>query len=416
MQEVQTPSIAEPRSIFQMHLRRQRRASRDVAERMTEIRRIHAECQRQVKAKIQLHQAHESAILDVVDVDAAEDLPVPVQGTYPFFRMEDLDEQMTWAKGLSGDTKKMVVAQLEMTKKLGDRRLIAQAPEPSVLSQLTQDFPNFARVLKFIEQRLLLCRLGPSKLCRLPPILLAGPPGVGKTWFAKQLSKSLNGIPYAEADLSQSMPSFAIVGLDAGFDTGRPGLIWKTLQNSCMSPLILFDEIDKVKSDGRHGGLDFLLGLLERSSATRFQDVAMRMAIDVSHVLWFATCNDVSSLDAPILSRFRVFNIDAPAKSQMRRVIESVNRDLLAAADWAEAFDATLADEVIDALTDSTPRQIQQRLEDAYATAAAAQRCHLICMDVTTENGSTKTNSLPMGFVDTNAHRLCGHRLNIKQH
>lgn len=416
MQEVQTPSIAAQRSIFQVHLRRHRRASRDVADRLTEVRRIHGEAQRLAKAKIQFRQANEPATWELTDADPVEDLPVPAQGTYPFFRVEDLDEQMTWAKGLSGDTKKMVMAQLEKAQKFGDRRSIAQAPEPSVLSQLARDFPNFDRVLKFIEQRLLLCRLGPSKLCRLPPILLAGPPGVGKTWFAKQLSKSLGGIPYAEADLSQSMPSFAIVGLDAGYDTGRPGLIWKTLQNPCMSPLILFDEIDKVKSDGRHGGLDFLLGLLERSSATRFQDVAMRMAIDVSHVLWCATCNDVSTLDAPILSRFRVFHIEAPAKAQMRRVIESVNRDLLAGADWSPAFDAALPDEVIEALTDCTPRQIQQRLEDAYATAAAAQRCHLICMDVTAENGSTKTNSLPMGFVDTNAHRIFGHRLNIKQH
>jgi hypothetical protein len=200
------------------------------------------------------------------------------------------------------------------------------------------------------------------------------------------------------------MPGFAITGLDAGYDTGRPGLIWKTMQNACASPIILFDEIDKPQSGGRDGGVGFLLGLLEKSSATRFQDAAMRLAIDVSNVFWFATCNEPLQLDPPVLSRFRVFDIAAPTNEQMRLVVESVNRELLAVEDWSVAFDPMLPEQILTVLQEGTPRQIKQRLEDAYANAALAGRCYLAIEDLNPPHPASPEKDPFMGFINTNAH------------
>lgn len=381
---------------------RRRKLSGDQARRLAEIRHLQAQSKRLSSARIDAEEdADVNAALNEFD-EATSATQCSEGGTHRLYRMSELEDELQWAKSLSGESRKVVVKQLELARDMGAMRLVAGAPDPSVLDDLFRDFPNFAGVLEFIERRLLLCRLGPAKLFKLPPVLLAGPPGVGKTWFAKKLAQSLSDIPYAQVDLSQSTPGFAITGLDAAYETGRPGLIWRTLQNPCASPLIMFDEVDKVPVGGRDGGAGFLLGLLEKSSAMRFQDAAMRLAIDASAVLWFATCNELTLLDSPVLSRFRVFDIAPPTAEQMRRVVESVNRELLAGEDWAVMFDPTLPEPILQRLQDGTPREIKQRLEDAYASAAVAGRCHLLLEDLNAKNLSSTQKASHMGFINTN--------------
>ena len=382
---------------------RRRKLSGDQARRIAEIRSLYAHAKSLAASLI---PTDENEALDAVmkEIDELTIATPPLQGgTHQLYRMSELEAELRWAKSLTGDSSKVVVKQLEQARDLGPMRYIAAAQDPSVLGELRRDFPNFGSVLDFIEHRLLLCRMGPAKLFRLPPVLLSGPPGVGKTWFTKKLAQALIDIPYAQADLSQSTPGFAITGLDAAYDTGRPGLVWRTLQNPCASPIILFDEVDKVQFGGRDGGVGFLLGLLEKSSATRFQDAAMRLPIDISGVLWFATCNDSSLLERPVVSRFRVFDIASPTATQMRRVVQSVNRELLAAEDWSSVFDTDLPEPMLTALQNGTPREIKQKLEDAYACAAVAGRRHLTIDDLNCSHGAPADKAFPMGFINTNA-------------
>jgi ATP-dependent Lon protease len=165
----------------------------------------------------------------------------------------------------------------------------------------------------------------------------------------------------------------------------------------------MFDEIDKVSSGGRESGSGFLLGLLEKSSATRFQDAAMRLPIDASGVLWFATCNELSLLDSPVLSRFRIFEIASPTATQMRQVVNSVNRELLSAEDWSVVFDPILSEPILAELQAGTPRQIKQRLEDAYASAAAAGRRQLSTEDLNSPRRTSIDSTHSIGFINTNA-------------
>ena len=119
-------------------------------------------------------------------------------------------------------------------------------------------------------------------------------------------------------------------------------------------------------------------------------------------VLWFATCNDLALLERPVLSRFRVFEISSPTVAQMHRVVHSVNRELLGAVDWSAAFDSQLPQAILDALQNGTPREIKQRLEDAYACAAAQGRCYLAIDDLTRGHRTSTERSSSMGFINTN--------------
>lgn len=345
-------------------------ACHSLAEQAREARRLKQQALQRQQAK---------------DANAAEkevelkDQPRP--GYRRFYDLEDLRLKQAWADTLAGDTKDTLVKHLERAQELGSYRRVVKAPDPQILVELRRDFPNFDAVTDLIERRLHLCRMAPEQLLKLPPVLLDGPPGVGKTAYCRRLAK-LMGIRFEMQDLSSSATSFAMTGLDAGYSTGKPGRIWDSLMHECISVLWLLDELDKPESSTKESSVNYLLGLLEPVSAMSFADSAAQLPVDASWICWIATSNERERIAAPVRSRFQVLQVQTPTPAQMRAVVVSIQCEIHAGQDWAQAFEAELAPELIDALSASSPREIRQRLEDAYASAAAQQRTYLLLSDL----------------------------------
>lgn len=143
---------------------------------------------------------------------------------------------------------------------------------------------------------------------RLPPLLLVGPPGIGKSHWARTLGRLL-GTPTTVVDASGEPASFGIVGTQKGWGTAGPGRLTETILGSLVAnPLIVIDEVEKPggTSDtrGRSYRLtDALLPLLERSTATRWSCPYFRVVFDMSWVGWVMTANATAGLPAPFLSR-----------------------------------------------------------------------------------------------------------------
>ncbi len=79
----------------------------------------------------------------------------------------------------------------------------------------------------------------------IPPLLLLGPPGIGKTHVAKRLAAAI-GVPYRLLSLNLSPAFGQIGGLEVVWRGARPGKVAQALiETGSASPLILFDEIDK---------------------------------------------------------------------------------------------------------------------------------------------------------------------------
>ena len=335
-----------------------------------------ADSHAQVQAIVELVTAHSQRYaLNLVKTPA---LPA---GHRPFFDAVEMSERRAWAKQLKGDAQKSVVQHLDKAKTLGATRRVAQAPQPSVFESLNRDFPHFSEVTKTIQQIALLCRLGPSRHLKLSPILLAGGPGVGKTAYVQAAAKLLS-VPFAKVDVGSLSASFSLSGLDMSYESGKPGLVWDLLQNECMSPLIVLDELDKLGTDTRDAHLGPLYSMLEPVSAIRFMDAAIGLPVDASNISWLATCNDAASIEPALLSRFRRFDIPVPSRDQMRPILASIHRGLRRNSDWAVSFDDELPAEVIALLCELTPREASRVLPDAYANAAAQGRRHLERQDV----------------------------------
>tara|TARA_R110002012_G_scaffold321035_1_gene547152 strand:+ start:367 stop:1413 length:1047 start_codon:yes stop_codon:yes gene_type:complete len=143
---------------------------------------------------------------------------------------------------------------------------------------------------------------------RLRPLLLVGPPGIGKSHFARLLGDQLS-VPTTIIEATGEPASFAVTGSQRGWGSAGPGKVLEGIMASQIAnPVIVIDEIEKageVQSTGgqRYSLTEGLLPLLERSTARRWSCPYFRIGFDMSWIMWILTANSLRGLSAPFLSR-----------------------------------------------------------------------------------------------------------------
>jgi ATP-dependent Lon protease len=375
-------------------LSRNRPASRDGALISDELRRI-IQAAHKTLDETRAQQAAVLAEDELSAAQAAESAPAKRQ----LFSPADFEQLKEWSKTVSSDLRIMVAQHIKKLELNGPTRRVARAPEPSHLANLLKTFPNFDSVTEAYQRRLALNRVADNQLLQLPPILLAGPPGVGKTAYSQSVAKLLD-VPIVKIDMASISAGFSLTGLDIRYTTGSPGRFWQALQGECMSPIILLDEIEKFRPAEKNDGLGFMLNLLEPLTAKQFTDASIPLQLDASRITWIATCNSVFEIDAALRSRFQIFEIEPPSPAQMRAVVLSIHADLMISEDWAPHFEQALSEDVIASVQTQTPRKIRQLLINSYSSAVLAGRNHIEVFDIEAALGWDVEQIRPaIGFI-----------------
>ena len=131
-------------------------------------------------------------------------------------------------------------------------------------------------------------------------MLLAGPPGVGKTSIAVSIAKAM-GRPCVKISLAGVSDALFLRGTQTVFDNATPGRIVDALvHGKSFCPLILLDEIDKMGSSIEHGCPENVLLDILDSDRSKFVDNYLGFPLDLSNVIFVATANSLEPL-SPIL-------------------------------------------------------------------------------------------------------------------
>ncbi|NPC59346.1 AAA family ATPase [Caenimonas soli] len=210
----------------------------------------------------------------------------------------------------------------------GQLRLIAR-PSSAALRELALSQPHMAAVVEFVRDQIVLAQRARKPL-RLPPVLLVGEPGIGKTHFAQGLAKALSA-PLSIQRLDSDLTGALFLGSDRKWGNTQHGLLFELLVlGKAANPVVVLDEIDKINRT-THKVQSSLYSLLEPVSARQLRDISLEFEFDASLVTWIATANDATRLDDPLRSRFKEFHIQVPNAQQClvlaREVIRATIRD-----------------------------------------------------------------------------------------
>lgn len=277
----------------------------------------------------------------------------------------------------------------------GGHRPYCELPEPESINALELGFPNFSETLSTVRNAVALAKLGNGVL-ELPPLLLVGPPGVGKTQLANELAGTFS-TGYLEIRMENEQNGSSITGSSEFWSNTQTGQIFEILtKGKTANPIVLLDEIDKVSEDTKYSPLGGLYGLLEKETAKRFEDQSFRgLKIDASAVIWILTANDISRIPAPIISRVMVQNIRPPTREESIVIAKSIYTSIRHGRPWGECFENELSTAVAERLSLLEPRQMKVSLLNGFGRAAIALRNKLLPEDIP----DFRQGGRPIGFI-----------------
>jgi ATP-dependent Lon protease len=249
------------------------------------------------------------------------------------------------------------------------------------MSHLYEEMPNFSEVLDDLKRQLALCH-DSSDALELTPMLLLGPPGVGKTHFARQLS-ALLGTGFGFVSMSSLTAGWLLSGASSQWKGAKPGKVFETLVDGAYAnPVMVVDEIDKARGEHAYDPLGALYSLLEHDTAEAFTDEFAEVAIDASQVIWVATANEEDRIPEPILNRMNVFQIDMPDAEAAMAIATRLYTQIRGNHAWGEAFDAEPARDVLEAMATLAPREMRRAWSTAFGNAKLAGRRTLHLTDL----------------------------------
>lgn len=151
---------------------------------------------------------------------------------------------------------------------------------------------------------------------------LEGPPGVGKTSYAKALGKIM-GRPLRCVDLGGLNDVSVLTGHSYSYESSKYGQLAQCLMDcASASPIIVFDEVDKLGDSARAREIEALL--IHLTDPTTNADIHDRyfqnIPLDFSQACLVFTMNDSRRVSPILLDRLTMVRMETPSRADKAEI------------------------------------------------------------------------------------------------
>jgi len=157
-------------------------------------------------------------------------------------------------------------------------------------------------------------------------LLLAGPPGIGKTSLIKNgIAKALNW-PFQFISLGGDSDATTYTGHQLVYESSHAGKIVNSLVSAkSMSMVLMFDELDKISSTPKGEEVqNLLVHLTDPVQNEDFEDKYLSgVPIDLSKVMFIFSANDLSKVDKVLLDRMNVITLQGYNSKEKLAIVEN---------------------------------------------------------------------------------------------
>ena len=208
-------------------------------------------------------------------------------------------------------------------------------------------------------------------------LVLAGPPGVGKTSLGESVARAL-GRSFVRTSLGGIHDEAEIRGHRRTYVGARPGRIVRALIDAgTMNPVVLLDEIDKVGSDWRGDASAALLEVLDPAQNHTFRDHYLEIELDLSSVVFIATANTLDRMPAPLLDRMEVITISGYSDDEKLAIAQEHLLARVLDRNGVQSGEITIDPELVrlvieDYTREAGVRRLEQRLDRSRRIALQA--------------------------------------------
>jgi ATP-dependent Lon protease len=214
---------------------------------------------------------------------------------------------------------------------------------------LDEDHFGLEKIKRRILEHLAVRKLNPEG--KSPILCFVGPPGVGKTSLGQSIARA-TGRKFQRIALGGVHDEAEIRGHRRTYIGALPGNVVQAIRRAeSRTPVLMFDEIDKLGQGGFHGDpSSALLEVLDPEQNARFRDNYLAVDFDLSKVMFITTANMLETIPGPLRDRMEIIQLPGYTEEEKLEIAKRylVKRQL--EANGLSSGKASITDEALRAI------------------------------------------------------------------